>query len=376
MEVLMRRSLFLMMFLALCLPVASMAQSGLRTEGDVASASGAYEAEVPVNSQADADRNGALSRALGNVLAKLSGDRSVMARPGVMQALRNAKDYVASYDYRQDQSTSAGGAPSYRTILVARFREDDVDGMIAALGLPLWPQPRPKPVIWLAIDDGSGPRLVTVQQANAARPLLDRAIERGYKLGLPSGSAAEQALVGAIWRQDTASVARASARYAPPMQLIGKLYRDAGGWVADWVFVDGGRELNKWTTKDSDARRAMAGGADGAADALVRRYAKPGIAAGSAGTYRIIVSGLDNAEDYMRLVAGLRETAVVRNVTPVNASGNRLELSLDLTTGLPGLNRMLGENGVIAPIAPLPLPIDETNPTALPSPASNEYRLR
>ncbi|MGE8249002.1 MAG: DUF2066 domain-containing protein, partial [Stenotrophomonas bentonitica] len=80
----MRRSLFFMMFLALCLPVATMAQSGLRTEGDVATASGAYEAEVPVNSQADSDRNGALARALGNVLAKLSGDRSVMSRPGVM----------------------------------------------------------------------------------------------------------------------------------------------------------------------------------------------------------------------------------------------------------------------------------------------------
>ncbi|HAU80933.1 MAG TPA: DUF2066 domain-containing protein, partial [Stenotrophomonas sp.] len=247
----------------------------------------------------------ALARALGNVLAKLSGDRSVMSRPGVMQALRNAKDYVASYDYRQDQSTSAGGAPSYRTILVARFREDDVDGLISALGLPLWPQPRPKPVIWLAIDDGSGPRLVTVQQANAARPLLNRAIERGYKLGLPSGSAAEQALVGAIWRQDTAAVARASARYAPPMQLIGKLYRDGSGWVADWVFVDGGKELNKWTTKDSDARRAMASGADGAADALVRRYAKAGAATGAAGTYTIVVLGLNSAEDYMRLAAGL-----------------------------------------------------------------------
>ncbi len=358
MEVLMRRSLFFMMFLALCLPVASMAQSGLRTEGDVASASGAYEAEVPVNSQADSDRNGALARALGNVLAKLSGDRSVMSRPGVMQALRNAKDYVASYDYRQDQSTSAGGAPSYRTILVARFREDDVDGLISALGLPLWPQPRPKPVIWLAIDDGSGPRLVTVQQANAARPLLNRAIERGYKLGLPSGSAAEQALVGAIWRQDTAAVAR--------------------GWVADWVFVDGGKELNKWTTKDSDARRAMASGADGAADALVRRYAKAGAATGAAGTYTIVVLGLNSAEDYMRLAAGLRETPVVRNVTPVRASGDRLELSLELTTGLAGLNRMLGDNGVIAPTAPLalPVPIDETNPSAPPPPASNEYRLR
>lgn len=377
MEVLMRRSLFFTMFLALCLPVATMAQSGLRTEGDVASATGAYEAEVPVNSQADADRNGALARALGNVLAKLSGDRSVTGRPGVMQALRNAKDYVASYDYRQDQSTSATGAPSYRTTLIARFREDDVDGLIAALGLPLWPQPRPKPVIWLAIDDGSGPRLVTVQQANAARPLLNRAIERGYKLGLPTGSAAEQALVGAIWRQDTAAVARASSRYAPPMQLVGKLYRQGGGWVADWVFVDGGKELNKWTSKDSDARRAMAGGADGAADALVRRYAKAGAASGAAGTYPIVVIGLDSAEDYMRLAAGLRETAVVRNVTPLRASGDRLELALEMTTGLAGLNRMLGANGVIVPLAPVAVPVDDDPASSsLPSPASNEYRLR
>lgn len=373
----MRRSLLFVMFLALCLPVATMAQSGLRTEGDVASASGAYEAEVPVNSQSDADRNGALARALGNVLAKLSGDRGVMARPGVAQSLRGAKDYVASYDYRQDQSTSASGAPSYRTVLVARFRQDDVDGLIGALGLPLWPQPRPKPVVWLAIDDGSGPRLVTVQQANAARPLLNRAIERGYKLGLPSGSAAEQALVGAIWRQDTAAVARASARYAPPMQLVGKLYRDkSGGWVADWVFVDGGKELNKWSTRDTDARRAMAGGADGAADALVRRYAKAGAATGTAGTYRIVVTGIHSAEDYMRLAAGLRETPVVRNVVPVRAAGDRLELALDMITGLAGLNRMLGDNGVLVPVAPLPVPVDGDEPTAAPVPASNEYRLR
>ncbi|QHB70442.1 DUF2066 domain-containing protein [Stenotrophomonas sp. 364] len=377
MEVLMRRSLFLMMLLTLCLPVATMAQSGLRTEGDVASATGAYEAEVPVNSQADADRNGALARALGNVLAKLSGDRSVMGRPGVAQALRGAKDYVASYDYRQDQSTSATGAPSFRTTLVARFRQDDVDGLISALGLPLWPQPRPKPVVWLAIDDGSGPRLVSVQQANAARPLLNRAIERGYKLGLPGGSAAEQALVGAIWRQDTAAVARASSRYAPPMQLVGKLYRANGGWVADWVFVDGGKELNKWTTKDTDARRAMASGADGTADALVRRYAKAGAATGAAGSYTIVVSGLDSAEDYLRLAAGLRENPVVRTITPLRASGNRLELSLEMTTGLSGLNRMLGDNGVIVPLAPLPVPVDgDDAPGTPPPPASNEYRLR
>lgn len=368
------RTVFLTMLLALSLPTAVLAQSGLRTEGDVARASGTYEAEVPVRGQGEADRNGGLARALGEVLAKLSGDRGITSRPGVVQSLRNAKDYVESFDYKQDQGTAASGAPSFRTLLVARFRPDDVDAMVAALGLPVWPQPRPKPVLWLAIDDGSGPRLVSVQQANAVRPVLDRAVERGYKLGLPSGSTAEQALVGAIWRQDTAAVARASSRYAPPMQLIGKLYRAEGGWAADWVFVDNGRELSTWTTRDGNAMRAMAAGADGAADALVKRYAKAGAATGQAGTYRVVVTGIGSADDYLRMAAGLREVAVVRNVVPVRARGDRLELDLEMTTGLPGLNRMLGDNGVLAPVAPVAITLEgeEQNP----APASNEYRLR
>ncbi|MGE8232921.1 MAG: DUF2066 domain-containing protein [Stenotrophomonas sp.] len=352
MEISMRRSLVTILFLALCLPISLVQaqSSGMRTEGDVAGARSAYEAEVPVNSQSEADRNGGLARALGAVLAKLSGDRSALARPGVAQALRSAKDMVESYDYRQDQSVSASGAPSFRTMLVARFRQDDVDGLVAALGLPVWPQPRPKPVVWLAIDDGSGPRLVGVPQSNAARPLLDRAVERGFKLGLPAGGAAEQALVGAIWRQDTAAVARASARYAPPMQLVGKLYRGkGGGWVADWVFVDNGRELSKWTTTDGDARRAMMGGADGAADALVRRYAKAPVG-GAAGVYRIVVSGIRSADDYLRLAATLQSVAVVKSIMPIQASGDRLELDVELMSGLPGFNRMLGRDAALQPV--------------------------
>ena len=107
----------------------AMAQSGMRTEGDVASAQGVYEAEVPVNSQADSDRSGALARALAQVLAKMSGDRQVTSRPGVAQMLREAGSYVRSYDYRQDRGTSASGAPSYRMMLVARFDAEKVEGL-------------------------------------------------------------------------------------------------------------------------------------------------------------------------------------------------------------------------------------------------------
>ena len=351
----MRRSLAFILFLATCLsmPVA-LAQSGMRTEGDVASAQSAYEAEVPVNSQSDADRSGALSRALGAVLGKLSGDRSAMTRPGVAQALRSAKDMVESYDYRQDQSISATGAPSFRTLLVARFRQDDVDGLVAALGLPVWPQPRPKPVVWLAIDDGSGPRLLTTGQVNAARSVLDRAQDRGYRLGLPSGGAAEQAAVGAIWRNDPAAVARASARYSPPMQLIGKLYRSGAGWTADWTFVDSGRVLATRSVSDGDARRAIASGADVAADALVQRYAKVPPSE-PAGTYRVAFTGLRNAEDYLRVSAMLQKMPVVRRIAPARADGQRVEFDLDLLTGMAGFQRMLGADAPVVAVEGVPM---------------------
>ena len=331
-----------MVGLVLGMLVAGMgAASAQRVEGDRASAEGIYQAEVAVRSQTESERNGGFARALVQVLGKLSGDRNSASRPGVGQELHSAKQYVEGYDYRQDEGISpTTGAPTYDTTLVVRFNQDKVDNMMAALGLPVWPQPRPKPVLWLAIDDGHGPRLVGLPQSNAARSVLDRAIQRGFRLGLPNGTAAEQAAVGAIWRGDSAAVARLSSRYSPPMQLIGKLYRSAGGWTGDWIFVDSGRVLSKWTDEEHDARRAMVAGADGAADALVHRYAKAGTA-GPAGTYRVTFTGINSSEDFMRLSGYLQGVAVVRRITPVRATPESLEVDLELSTGLSGFRRLL-----------------------------------
>lgn len=335
-------------WLACTLCVAGTA-GAQRVEGDVARADGAYEAEVPVRNQGESERETAFARALSQVLGKISGDRSAAARPGVGQEMRRARDYVRSYDYRQDEGVSqATGAPTYQTTLVVRFDRDKVDGIMSALGLPIWPTPRPKPVLWLAIDDDRGPRLVGLQQSGAARAVLDRAVARGYRLGLPTGSAAEMAAAGAIWRGDTAAIARMSARYQPPMQLVGKLYRDKGaGWKADWTFVDRGKVLSRWTTENADARRAMAGGADGAADAMVRRYARRGSGGGTPGSYAVLVTGIDSADDYIRLSAELQKVSVVKRFVPLRATPEGLEMTLELSTGMAGFRRLVDDEVLV-----------------------------
>lgn len=321
-----------------------------RTEGDRAVARGAYATEVAVRNQAAGERERAYARALADVLANVTGDRGAAQRPGVRDELRRAGSYVEGYDYRQDEGVSATGAPSFQTTLVVRFKQREVDQLVQMLGLPYWPMPRPKPVLWLAIDDGSGPRLVGLPQANAARAALDQARTRGYALGLPAGSAAEQAAVGAIWRSDTAAIAGLSKRYSPPMQLIGKLRRGAGGWVADWVFVDKGRTLSTWTTQHADARRAMAGGADGAADALFKRYAKAG-SGGAPGRYRIRVLGVRSADDYLRVVGYLDGVSIVKRFEPVLAQPDALELDLELSTGMANFARVADRAGVLSRVA-------------------------
>ncbi|MDO5506232.1 MAG: DUF2066 domain-containing protein [Pseudoxanthomonas suwonensis] len=320
-----------------------------RVEGSRAGASGPYEAEVPVRSQTAEERKAGFARALAQVLGNLSGDRGASGRPGVGQEMRRAADYVRSYDYRQDEGVSGTtGAPSFQTMLVVRFDQGKVDAIASALGLPIWPTPRPRPVLWLAIDDGSGPRLVGLQQNAAARPVLDRAVQRGYRLGLPAGSAAEQAAAAAIWRGDTAAIARLSTRYRPNMQLLGKLYRHGSGWKSDWIFVDGGRVLSRWSHSNANARVAMANGADGAADALVRRYARKPAGGGTAGQYRVVFTGVVDAQAYARLVNELGRVSVVRGFIPLRASGERLELELDLSAGMPAFRRLVDDGVLVA----------------------------
>lgn len=331
--------------------LAASVASAQRVEGDRARASGLHGAEVTVNGQGPGERNGAFARGLLQVLQRITGDRAVNGKPGVGDELRRAKDYVDRYDYRQDEGVSASGAPSFKTTLVIQYDADKVAAIISTLGLQQWPTPRPKPVLWLAINDGRGPRLVGLAQNDAARAVLDRAKARGYSLGLPAGNAAEQALVGAIWRGDTAAIARASAKYSPPMQLVGKLYRDPkGGWTADWVFQDAGKVLARTSSTDADARRAMAAGADIAADALIRKYAKPAKPLSPPGAFTISFSGVGSTDDFIRLAAYLERLAVVKRATPVSAGPDALVYELELSTGLAGFARSVERDGVIEPV--------------------------
>lgn len=157
---------------------------------------------------------------------------------------------------------------------------------------------------------------------------------------------------------------------------MGKLYCDkSGGWVVDWVFVDGGKELNKWFIRDIDVCCVMVGGVDGVVDVLVWCYVKVGVVIGMVGIYWIVVIGIYSVEDYMCLVVGLCEILVVCNVVLVCVVGDCLELVLDMIIGLVGLNCMFGDNGVLVLVVLLFVLVDGDEFIVVFVLVSNEYCL-
>ncbi|KFN51455.1 DUF2066 domain-containing protein [Arenimonas composti] len=316
-----------------------------------------YRAEVELLSQGAAERRAAAARALAQVMVKITGDPQAAAHPVVRRALPQAESFVVTSDTSEASdaggNTAIGGVPILKTNMSFAFDPGSVDALVAGAGLGYWTSPRPRPLLWLAIDDGRGARLVNAQQLNVVKPLASRGVERGLRFGMPSGSSVEQAAVNTIWSLDPGPMQALTSRYGGETQLIGKLYRAGAGWTADWVLSDGGTVLSRWSFSDPSPQRALASGADGAADALARRDAVT-VAAGEPGPLVIEVVRVHGAADFARAMGYLQKLAVVRELRVLEAGPDSLRLHLELAVGPEGFDRFLASGDVLQadPLAP------------------------
>ncbi len=307
---------------------------------------GAYEGEVAVASQSEIDRVAALPQALAQVLRKHGGARVGVASLDGAQA----EALLQQYRYRQ-QVVNVDGVAGTQLYLIARFDQARVQEMVGSSGATsAWTLRRPQPILWLAIDDGSGARIVSQSAAAAVTPLTTRAVQRGVTIRLPTYDAQDQATIIArdLSSQEPWSVDTATQRYGGPA-LIGWMRRSADGWVVDWRLRDAGMELGQWQSRDPQSSVVLASGADGAADVLAQRAAQPAFS-GAAGRYRVVIEGLSNAADFARVMSLLKRQPIVRELEPQRLSGARLELDVELTAGVDGLAQLL-RGGALTPVS-------------------------
>lgn len=313
-----------------------------------------YEGEAPVPDQSEEARTAALPDALARVLVKLTGSEDTPLQPAVREQLAGAAGLLQHFRYRSEVAV-VNGLPEQRAVLVARFDRAKVDALLGGAGIAFWPGPRPPLMLWLGIDDGRGPRLVSEAQAQAVAALSNRAANEGVGLIFPLLDLEDQAAVSAqaVWDENVAALVAGSARYASQSLLSGRLERAGSGWRANWLVIDGGEVLRRWSDAGGDAQALLASGASQAVAALTQRYA--GLAAlGEPGRYAVRIQGIQSGADYARAVAYLRSLSLVRGIEVRSAEGSVLVLMLDLGAGVEALQRLASFGQVLRPLGSSP----------------------
>ena len=317
---------------------------------------GLYSGEAPVADQSDEQRAAGMSAALSQVVVKLTGDPAVVSREAVAKALGEAGRYAQRYSYRQDV-VAEGGQPQVKLTLVAQFDRAAIDRLLRDFGLKAWSAARPPVLVFLAVDDGNGLRLVTDPADAAAQPLLQAAQQRGLNLALPNLADADAAALGAqaAWSGDLAALAPQAARAQTALLLVGQLRRLGEQWSAHWTLSDGSAPQS-WDGSDASLDALLAQAAAGAADRVVGRYAAASLERRPTAA-TVWISGIQSAADYARALAALGRDNLVRDALPQQARGDGLLVRLNLNVTLDSWLANLGADGVLRAVSARP-PLD------------------
>jgi hypothetical protein len=322
-----------------------------------------WSATVSVTDQGDAERERGFQAGLGQIVVRLTGQRSVLTDPGVAALVARAPQLVAGYDYKQSPIPgSASGAPP-NFLLQVSFAPAAVDAAVRQLHLPLWPAQRPQLLLVAGGSEAEGAAILEV-----ARQVL---AERGVPVLEPLGDLQDRQILGGARAGFATDRIAALARHYETNRWLELEPEGAPG--GRWRLGDGGTLLSGTATGDSLAHWVENAVGD-AVDRLAARLAYlPGT--GSA-DLSLVVEGLASYRAYRGVLETLGAMEFVRKVEVTWLHGDQvgLELRLDGDPGL--LWAALDSNPRFSAVAPAgqlaaaPPPIDSPTPVSEQPPAT------
>ncbi len=250
---------------------------------------GLYTVTVPQAGTGAAAQQEALREAMRDVLVRATGRADAPQLETLAPLVANASRYVLSF------RRVAGGK------LAVTFDGHSIENAIDASGLAYWGAQRPLTLVWLAVDRGGRPALVTAGSPGPERERVEQAAERrGLPLAWPAAGEDAGRALQRIAAGDHAGLAAAARRYGADAVLIGQA--DAGQAV-DWHFIGAGTGQLRGGLEDGPQLAA-----DRMAAALATR------STGQRSDELVTVTGVDSLEQYAAALAALERLPVVRAV--------------------------------------------------------------
>jgi hypothetical protein len=281
-----------------------------------------YQMSTPVASQAPEARAQAASKALKDMLWRLTGSKQTEQNVALAGVFSQAETYAESFSY------SAPGQVTFT------FSASALNQLVKDYALPYWPINRPKVLVWW-LNNGQWP------DAGSAIPALDelktQAQLRGLSLVFPHYDTDDRTALSIEQFKafDSEALLNASFRYGLDT-ILAVQWSDSG---------------SRWHFDHRGEKRAGVDGAQGLhqlADVLAARYAVSGSSA-TATAYLVISA--DGFGRYKQINDYLKKHSLITQCRLVQSAGRELVFEITLRSNLSQFNSSLSLDMRLEPSA-------------------------
>jgi hypothetical protein len=154
-----------------------------------------YEAQAIVTGQREPERLRALPDCLEDVLVKVSGDSRLIGDRRLAPLKANAAEFITSFRYHDRMSGipvhDEQGTRDRPYDLTVSFDAAKVDAALRSLGLQPWTGPRPRLAMFVGVQNGPVPYVLTSDGERGLEQKLSleaAAYKRGMSILLPTAS--------------------------------------------------------------------------------------------------------------------------------------------------------------------------------------------
>lgn len=310
-----------------------------------------YQAQVAVENQATDERNQALRQALAQTLLKVSGDDAVLEHEQVQSALRNVRNYVVQFGYRQLTD---------ELVLWVQFDQAQIDQIIHDAGSGVWSSRRPELLFWLVAEDEQLRRhiLGSADGSPVVEALRETAEQRGLPIKLPLLDLNDSMTIGVVdlWARFDDRIAFASTRYDADGIVVARIYQTDPAyydqpWMLDWTLQLGsGLRWRGEVTADTsaDLGRLLI---NQVTQRISQRF-RIGSQTEMAGTWRVQIQNLTQVTDVIQAEQLLQNMPSVHRVQLVSYGQQIATFELFIQTDPAQIMQALDLNQLLTPMNP------------------------
>ena len=196
-----------------------------------------YRADTLVKSQSESERNAAARATFGELIVRVSGQRSALNHPAIKAAQSKAQNYLFGFSYKSSAEKVTVDGKTFPAVgLQLNYESQAIEKLLRDSQLPLWPATRPKVLVWLVVKDSTGLRMLP--EATDLQAMQLQAQYRGLPLSFPKTEGGSSLTADDVWALNLEKIKAASLAYKADAILVGRYTPSSFGPLPAAVAVD------------------------------------------------------------------------------------------------------------------------------------------